>query len=260
MNQDIKEHIRNSLKQGVRLDGRKLDEIRPLSIETGFLSTAEGSAKVKMGDAEVIAGVKMAIESPFPDTPEDGVLMVNAELLPLSNPEFEAGPPSIDSIEISRVIDRGIRESKAVNTKALCIEKGEKVWSVSIDVAPINHDGNLLDIGGLAALAALKTARFPEVTKDGIDYHKLTDKKLDVLKFPIPVTVCKIGDSLIVDPTEEEEVAIDARLTVTSLDKDTVCAMQKGGSKSLTQKEIEDMIELALKKGDEVRKKLGEVN
>jgi exosome complex component RRP42 len=123
MNHEVKEHIRNALKKGIRIDGRKLDELRPISIETGFLSTAEGSAKIIFGDAEVLAGVKMAIEKPYPDTPEDGVLMVNSELLPLSNPEFESGPPSIESIETARVIDRGIRESKAFNTKSLCLRK-----------------------------------------------------------------------------------------------------------------------------------------
>ncbi len=260
MNQEMKEHVRNSLKKGVRLDGRKLEEIRPLEIQSGFLSTAEGSAKVKCGETEVFAGVKMAVEKPFPDSPEDGVLMVNAEMLPISNPEFEAGPPSIDSIETSRVIDRGIRESKSVDTKKLCIKKGEESWAISIDVSPMNYDGNLIDIGGLAALAALKNARFPKRTEDGIDYHEKTDQKVDIQRQPIPVTVCKVGDQLIVDPTDEEERAVDARLTVTSVDKDHVCAMQKGGDTPLSQKEIDEMIDLALKKSEELRKKLNEVN
>jgi exosome complex component RRP42 len=156
MNRNIKEHVRNSLKKGVRLDGRKPLEVRPIIVETGFISTAEGSARIKFGDADVIAGVKMAIEKPFPDTPEDGVLMVNSELLPISNPDFESGPPSNASIETARVIDRGIRESKTLDTKHLCIEKGEKVWTIAIDIVPINYDGNLVDMGGLAAMIALR--------------------------------------------------------------------------------------------------------
>ncbi len=256
MNQEIKDHIRNSLKKGVRLDGRKLDELRPVELETDVLSTAEGSAKVKFGDAEIFVGVKMALEKPYPDTPDDGVLMVNAELLPMSNPEFESGPPSIDSIEASRVIDRGIRESKSIDTKSLCIEKGEQVWSISVDVAPVNYDGNLIDMGGFGALAAIKTARFPEITEDGVDYHKRTNKKIVVKKLPIPITVCKIGDSLIVDPTEEEESLIDARLTITSLDKDNICALQKGGDYPLSMEDIDAMVDLAMKKASELRKKL----
>jgi exosome complex component RRP42 len=109
-------------------------------------------------------------------------------------------------------------------------EKGEKVWTVAIDVVPLNYDGNLIDMGGLAALAALKNARFPKINEDGtVDYHSKTDKTLELQKLPIPVTVCKIGDLLIVDPTDEEEKAVDARLTVTVLDDDKICALQKGG-------------------------------
>ncbi len=261
MNQEILEHIKNSLRKGVRIDGRKPDEIRPVTIQTGFLTTAEGSARVKFGDAEVLAGVKMALEKPYPDTPEDGVLMVNSELLPLSNPEFESGPPSIESIETARVIDRGIRESKTIDTKSLCVEKGEKVWSVAIDIVPINYEGNLIDMGGLAAIAALKTATFPFVKEDGtIDYHQRTDKKLDLKKMPIPITVCKIGEIFIVDPTDEEEKAVDARLTVTSVDQKTLCALQKGGDHPLSESDINTMVELALKKAGELRKILEGVN
>lgn len=261
MNQEIKEHIRNALKKGVRIDGRKLDELRPIEIQLGALSTAEGSSKVIFGDAEVIAGVKMALEKPYPDTPEDGVLMVNSELLPISSPDFEAGPPSIESIETSRVIDRGIRESKAFDTKKLCVEKGEKVWMIAIDVVPLNYDGNLIDMGGLAALAALKNARFPKVEKDGtVNYHERTNQKLELDKVPIPITISKIADLLIVDPTAEEEKAVDARLTVTVLEDEKICALQKGGDQPLTTQDIEKMVELAIQTSKTLRKKLVEVN
>jgi len=260
MNQEMMEHIKQALKKGTRLDGRRPDEFRKISIETGFLSTAEGSARVKCGAAEVLAGVKMAIEKPYPDTPEDGMLMVNAELLPLSNPEFESGPPSIASIETARVIDRGIRESKTMDTKGLCIEKGEKAWTIAIDVVPVNYDGNLIDLGGLAAVAALKSAKFPFVDKEGVvDYHKRTDKGVDMKFFPIPVTVSKIGDVLVVDPTDEEEKAAESRLTITCLDDEKICALQKGGSNPFTADEIEKMVELAFARAKEIRAKLQEV-
>jgi exosome complex component RRP42 len=246
MNRNIKEHVRNSLKKGIRPDGRKPGEIRKVVIETGFISTAEGSARIKFGDAEVIAGIKMALEKPFPDTPEDGVLMVNSELLPISNPDFESGPPSAASIETARVIDRGIRESKTIDTKSLCVTKGEKVWTIAIDIVPLNYDGNLIDMGGLAAMVALKNARFPKVKEDGtIDYHIRTDQKLDLKRIPLPVTVCKVGDIFLIDPTDSEENTVDARLTITVLEDDKICALQKGGDGSLTTEDIAKMVEIA---------------
>lgn len=261
MNRNIKEHVRNSLKKGIRSDGRKPLELRRIVVETGFISTAEGSARIKFGDAEVIAGVKMAIEKPFPDTPEDGVLMVNSELLPISNPDFESGPPSNASIETARVIDRGIRESKTLDTKGLCVVKGEKVWTIAIDIVPLNYDGNLVDMGGLAAMIALKNARFPKVKEDGtIDYHTRTDQKMKLSRIPIPVTICKIGDLFLVDPTDDEENTIDARLTITVLEDDKICALQKGGDGALTSEDIAKMVEIAMDVSKQIRAVFMEAN
>src|SRR3989304_5382764 len=161
-----RDHIINALAKGMRIDGRSLLEFRPISVEYAFTRSAEGSARVKVGNTEVFVGVKMAIEKPYPDTPDHGNLGVNAELLPLSNPMFEVGPPGNQAIELARVVDRGIREARALDVHKLCITPKEKVWSVMIDVCTINDEGNLLDTSALGALAALKDARFPKV-EDG---------------------------------------------------------------------------------------------
>jgi exosome complex component RRP42 len=253
MNEELKEHINECLKAGIRIDGRTKEALRSIEIETGFLTTAEGSARVKCGETEVIAGVKMSIGTPFGDTPEDGVLMVNAELLPLSNPDFESGPPSSESIELARVIDRGIRESKMIDTKALCITKGEKVWMVNVDICPLNTDGNLLDIGAFAAVLALKNACFPTVKDGAVDYKKKTTKKIPLKDTPITITVLKIGENYIVDPTDSEEKALDARLTVAILPSQQLCAMQKGGNLPLALADIEAMINLAIATSQDLR-------
>ncbi|MBU2443230.1 MAG: RNA-binding protein, partial [Nanoarchaeota archaeon] len=158
------------------------------------------------------------------------------------------------SIEIARVIDRGIRESGTIDVKKLCIEAGEKVWMINVDIAPINMDGNLIDIGALAVMAALKDTKFPEL-KDGVpDYKKISKKKLPISKLPIEITILKIGDTFLVDPTYSEEKLTDARLTVAILEDDSLCAMQKGGEEPLTQESIMKMIDIAIKKSKELRK------
>lgn len=246
-----KEIIAELAKQNKRLDGRGLTEYRkPITIETDISWTAEGSAKVQIGNTVVMAGVKLALEKPYNDTPEEGGIMVNAELLPLSHPDYEPGPPGIKAIELARVIDRGIREAKAIDMKKLCIAVGEKAWFLTIDIITINDDGNLFDAAGLAALAALKSARFPKVDEEthAIDYKEKTDKLLPMLKEPLPVTIYKINGKLLVDPTAEEENSYDARLTVASDDKGTISAMQKGGEAPLTIDEVSQMVELALEK------------
>lgn len=258
MNAAEKAHMNEALKKGVRLDGRKLDEFRPISIEVGTLSTAEGSAIVTCGQTQVVAGVKLEVAKPYPDSQEDGVMMFGSEMLPLASPKFESGPPSIDSIEVARVIDRGIREGKAMDTKKLCIRKGELVWNVMVDIMPLNFDGNLIDIGGMAALAALYNSRLPKIENDKIVSGSKTDEHIPMNSMPIPITVIKIGDNLLVDPTEAEYESLDARLTVAVLEDGTLCAMQKGGDASLTANDLNDMLDLAIAKSAEVRQKVKE--
>ncbi|MBI2650546.1 exosome complex protein Rrp42 [Candidatus Woesearchaeota archaeon] len=257
MYRELRSHIINLLNAGTRLDGRKLTEYRkPIEVENNIVKTAEGSARVKIGETEVMVGVKLEVGEPYPDTPGEGTIIVGAELLPLSNPEFELGPPGIQAIELARVVDRGIRESKALDFRKLCIEKGEKVWMVIIDICPINDAGNLLDAASLAALAALNGTKYPSFDGEKVDYKQKTDKKLQLEKMPIAVTVIKIGDKFIVDPDTEEEMAIDARLTVSSIEDGTLCALQKGGDFPLTMEDIDKMLDIGIEKGKELRKYL----
>lgn len=245
------ETIAQLASQGKRLDMRGLLEYRqPINVELGISWTAEGSAKVQVGETVVIAGVKMAIEKPYNDTPEEGGIMVNVELVPLSSPDYETGPPGIKAVELARVVDRGIREAKALDMKKLCITPGEKAWFVTVDVITLNDAGNLFDVAGMAVYAALRAARFPEVNPAtwAIDYKKKTDKPLPLVKEPLPVTVYKINGALLVDPSSEEENAYDARLTVASDTKGIISAMQKGGPEPFTSEEISKIIDIAIDK------------
>ncbi len=253
---DEKKHILRLLGNKIRFDGRAFDEFREITIECGVTKNAEGSARVLIGDTEVIAGVKMSVEKPFPDTPEEGILMIGTELLPLASPEFESGPPDIKSIEISRVVDRGIREAKVIDLKKLCIEKGEKAWAISVDICPVNDAGNLMDASALAAIAAIRSARFPKYDGSSIDYKTLTQEKLPVKGIPIQVTVSKIGSHLLVDPTTDEEALIDARLTIALAGDGRLSSLQKGGDLPLTIDEVDRMIQIAESKAVELGKKL----
>ena len=253
----VENHVIQLLQKNIRLDKRKPDEFRKISIQYGISDkSAEGSARVKIGNTEVVAGVKFAIGTPFPDTPDEGALIANVELLPLSSPDFESGPPGIRSIEYARaVVDRGLRESEAIGLKKLCIKKGEKIWMVMIDVYSLNDAGNLSDAIGLCALAALKDAKFPKYDEknDVIDYKERTKKGLELKYLPVSITVIKIGDKFLVDPTIEEENAMEARLSVTSVDDGRICAVQKGGYATLKPEDIDKMIEISIEKGKELR-------
>lgn len=256
-----KKRIINHLSKGLRFDGRKPLELRKLSIEQGISKKAEGSVRVRLGKTEVLVGIKMALGTPYPDSMDQGTLMVTAEFSPMASEKFEKGPPSINAITLARIVDRGIRECEVIDMKKLCVKEGEKVWSVFVDIYPINDDGNLVDAASLGAMAALKTAVFPKMEGKGADakvlYGQFTKDKLPIrADYPLTMTFYKVGDNFLTDPTTEEEDASSAKLSVAvSINKKeaSINAMQKDGDETLSFEDIEFIVENAPK---EIRKLL----
>jgi exosome complex component RRP42 len=225
---------------GKRMDGRALDEYREIIVKTGVMEKSEGSAEVRIGESWVIAGVKVGVGFPFEDTPDRGVLMCNAEFTPVAHPTFEPGPP---------------RSAEILDFKKLSLIDGKKVYMVHVDLYILNYDGNLIDTSALAAIAALKTAKkqVHRVKEGEIELTKKTEA-LKVLREPVAVTMVKIGDSLIVDPTADEEEVMDLRLTITLDEDGNICTIQKSGSVGLTRDEIKKAVALASEKAAENRK------
>ena len=242
---------------GKRLDGRGLGDYREIKLEQGLIERAEGSARVLLGKTEILVGTKVETGEPFPDTPNEGVLTVNAELVPLASAAFEPGPPDENSIELARIVDRGIRESKAIGTEELCIEPGKKVFVVFVDVYVLNHDGNLIDASAIAAVAALLNTKMPNCEiKEGEVKIKQGYTPLPMKSHPITVTLAKINDKLVVDPWLEEEQIMDARLSIAVNDEGNICAIQKGGAGYFTPQQIIEAAKIAQEKAAELRKKL----
>ena len=251
------QQIEKLIEKAKRLDGRGLNDYREIKLEQGLIEKAEGSARILLGKTEVLVGVKVETGTPFPDTPNDGVMTVNAELVPLASPTFEPGPPDENSIELARIVDRGIRESHAIDTEKLCIEPGKKVFVVFVDVYVLNHDGNLIDASALAAVAALMNTKMANYeVKDGELVIKQGYTPLPMKSHPITVTLGKINNKLLVDLWLEEEQVMDARLTMAFNEDGNICAVQKGGAGSFTQQQILEGMKLAQEKAAELRKKM----
>lgn len=246
-----KKRIIDYLSEGKRFDKRDLLQYRPISIETGISKNADGSARVRIGSTEVVAGVKMDVTKPYADSEEAGTLMVTTELSPLASDKYELGPPGIESIEIARLVDRGLRESGFIDFEKLCIKNGEKVWSIFLDIYPMNADGNVLDASCIAAISALQDARIPQYDegKERVKFGEWTDNRLPLTEhMPFTMTFHKIGKSIILDPTNEEEEASEARLTIAISPRDKkqyINAMQKGNEKEFSQEEVFGMLDKA---------------
>lgn len=249
------EKVISEIKKGNRFGGRKLDEYRPLKVENDISKNAEGSAKVTLGETQVLAGLKIITGEPYPDSPDEGTISVGMELLPLASPDFEVGPPREESIELSRVIDRGIRESKMIDFKKLCVTEGELVWIAFIDMYAMNHAGNLFDAGSLGALAALKHTKLPKI-EDGKIVPKEYAGQLKLEKNASLCTFAKIGNTLVLDPDLAEEKAASARFSVATTDDGYISAFQKGLPGTFTEDEITQAIEIAFEQGKKMRKQI----
>jgi len=236
------------LKSNERVDGRALDAYREISVEVGIIPKADGSARVTIGKTQAVAGVKVTTGTPYADTPDEGVLTVGLDLAPFAHPDFQPGPPDERAIGWGRVVDRGIREGKAIDLGSLVIEEGKKVAMIWLDLTLINHEGNAQDAASLAALAALASTRFPQ------EVAEATGKQsLELTHYPVSVTLGKIGDFIIVDPSLEEEDYVDCELSITSLEDGRISSMQKVLPGPLTEEEILKSVSLSKAKGDELR-------
>lgn len=243
-----RDYINNLVISGKRTDGRALKETREIKIERGIINTAEGSARVNYGGTDIIAGVKMGVGEPYPDSPDEGVLTTGAELMPIASADFESGPPREHSIELARVVDRGIRESKAIDLKKLCIAPSEKVWILYIDIQILDYKGNMFDAATLSAISALTDTVIPAER-----FEVGEDRSIEINHFPVACTVSKLGNNLIADPDIDEESISSARLTVTTDENGDIRAMQKGNNGHFTLDELKTAIEMALKVNQDIR-------
>jgi exosome complex component RRP42 len=249
------ENIIKMLKKGERVDNRGLHDYRSISVSIGIIGKAEGSALVKLGGTQVIAGVKAELGSPYEDRPNEGVLQVHAEFVPLASPSFEPGPPNEEAIEVARVIDRSLREPRAIELSKLIVQPGRLAWVIYDDVYVIDHDGNILDAGMIASMIALAVTKLPklDISSEGVKINR------DVKETPLPlntlvttITMGVLGDILVVDPSLEEESVLDTFISISVDEKGRIVGLQKRGLKSITPKTLDSAVEIALKKGDQV--------
>lgn len=239
----------STLSKGVRYDGRAFDQFRNINVQKGVIKTAEGSALAEIGGTKVLAAAKFDVATPFSDRPEEGVMMTNAELLCSASPSFESGPPDENSIEFARVVDRALRSAECVDVKSFFIEEG-KVLALFVDLYVLDHTGNYIDAGTLAATAALLDAKIPKIEDAKIIRGEYSGP-LNPKALPVSATSVKIGGHWLLDPSRDEELAHESRITIATT-ADHVCAMQKGKG-SMNKAELLENIDIAFKRGNEIR-------
>ncbi|MFZ8782444.1 MAG: exosome complex protein Rrp42 [Desulfurococcaceae archaeon] len=247
------EQIVKSIRRGERLDGRGLLDYRPISVILSPIRKAEGSALVKLGRTQVIVGVKLELGAPFKDRPNEGVLQVHLEFVPLASPSFEPGPPDENAIEVARIIDRSLREPRAIKLEDLVIEPGRVAWVVYNDIYLIDHDGNIVDASMLASMLALATTKIPRLVKTETGQYvvdaSVRETLLPVNLLVATVTLGVIENTLFVDPSLEEELVANALIVLAVDENGRICGAQKRGERGVPRKVLEGALDIVVERG-----------
>ncbi|KAJ3383208.1 hypothetical protein CcCBS67573_g03768 [Chytriomyces confervae] len=246
----------NALREGIRVDGRGAYEFRGLSIELG--GGGFGSAEVLLGKTRVLANVSAEVVRPTANSAE-GFVLFNTSFSPMASPAFEAGRLTEEEVLVSRMLEKAVRRSRAIDTEGLCIVAGEKVWSIRVDIHVLDHEGNILDCACIAAISALLHFRRPDVTVEGdqVTIHPMDERN------PIPLSIHHIpicisfgffdkGERVVVDPTHLEEQVQDGDFIVVVNTHRELCTMSKAGGAGLDVARIVQCTEVAAAKAAEV--------
>ncbi|VFQ63994.1 unnamed protein product [Cuscuta campestris] len=258
-----KKFIETALLSDIRVDRRQPFDYRKLTIKFG---REDGSSEVQLGKTHVMGFVTSKLVQPYRDRPNEGSFAIYTEFSPMADPSFEAGRPVESAIELGRIIDRGLRESRALDTESLCVIAGKWVWSIRIDLQILDNGGNLVDAANIAALAALSTFRRPNCTVGGEDKQEVTLHPPEVAEplpliihhMPIAVTFAFIGGEnvVVVDPTHFEEAVMGGRMTATVNANGDVCAIQKAGGNGIVQSVIMQCLRIASVKAGDITSKI----
>ncbi|MGA8855829.1 MAG: exosome complex exonuclease Rrp41 [Candidatus Bathyarchaeia archaeon] len=208
-------------KNGLRVDGRRLDELRPLKLEVGILDKADGSAYIEHGKNKILA----AVYGPREAHPKHialadrAVVRCRYHMAPFSTDERKSPAPSRRELELSKVIRESLEP-------AIMSEYFPRA-TIDITIEVLQADAGTRCAGITAASLALADA--------GIPMREL-------------VAACaagKVEGKVVLDLSDIEDKQGDADLPVAFMPKSNVIGLlQMDGS--LTEEEFKQALDLAI--------------
>jgi exosome complex component RRP45 len=159
---------------------------------------------------------------------------------------------------LSRILEKAIRRSRAIDTESLCIIAGAKCWSVRADVHVLDADGGLVDASCIAIMAALRHFRRPDVSVDGEDVTIYTMAErvpvpLSIMHTPVCLTFSFFNDSdtVLLDSDHREEQVSEGTMVLTANDFE-LCQIAKLGGISVDPLALLQCTNIAVSKAKEV--------
>jgi len=216
-----KQIIRLITEDGVRIDGRKPDQLRPIRMEVGLLKNADGSAYVEYGNTKILAAVygPRDLGTKHILLPNRAVLRCRYHMAPFSTHERKSPAPSRREIELSKVIREALEP-------AILVENFPRTV-IDIFVEVLNADGGTRTAGVTAASLALADA--------GIPLRDLV----------AGVAVGKVQGILVLDENEKEDMYGEADMPVAMMPSyREITLLQLNGV--LTEEEFNKALEMAI--------------
>ena len=179
----------------------------------------------------------------------------------MAAPSFEIGRPTDAEVILSRILEKAIRRSNALDTESLCIIAGQKCFALRADVHIIDHDGGLIDASCIAVMAALQHFRRPDVQVEGekaiiLSVREREPIPLSILHQPLCVTFSYFEDDdvYLVDADAAEEQVRQGQVIITMNKHGEVCQIAKYGGATINPLALLQCTNIALDKVKQIGK------
>ncbi|KZO91951.1 hypothetical protein CALVIDRAFT_541439 [Calocera viscosa TUFC12733] len=245
-----RDFVFSAVQQGIRVDGRTPLQARQIAICFG---NELGWVECSLGKTRVIAQVTATVTRPSPERPFEGILLITTEFSPMASSAYETGRPSEEEVTISRMLEKTIRRSEALDREALCILTGKKVWALRLTLHFLSDEGDLLDCASVAAITALRHFRKPDVEVVGDEVTIFSPEErapvpLSLHHQPMCVSFAFLGPAnvLVVDPTHLEEQLANGTMSISLNAQREICVLQKAGGVALPADEVMRAVNIAV--------------
>lgn len=221
----------------MRIDGRALDEIRPVRLTPGFSKFAEGSCLIEMGNTMVLCCASVEDRVP-PHVLSGGWITAEYSMLPRANRERSKRDVSKlklspRSAEIQRLVGRSLRS--AVELEAL----GERTITVDCDV--LQGDGGTRTASVTGGFVALALACRKLVEEGLLD-------RMPMRTYVAGISAGIVGDTPMLDLCYEEDsrAMVDFNCVMTS-EGDIIELQGTGEGRPFTVEEQQTLVRLCEK-------------
>ncbi|XP_058464676.1 exosome complex component RRP42 [Malaya genurostris] len=264
-----KTFILHGIQKDYRNDGRTNRDYRPMELETDIVVHAMGSARLRLANTDILVAVKADIDAPSIDRPNEGKIEFFVDCSANATPDFEGRGGEELATEISNTLAKAYLSRQVFDLRPLCILAKHQCWKLYVDILILECGGNLFDAVSLAVKAALFNTKLPRVSSAELDGGSLdimlSDdpydcERLNIRRAPLLVTVCKIGDHCVVDPSAEEEecsaISVVIGVSYRNDDQGSVTSIRTSGEGSFHADTLNRSIELGVSAGAFLHKTL----